>query len=728
MNKKVSILILIAILMICVVSIAAEKEQKKFELKTLMDKQFFPQIRIPQYHWFNNGKILLLDTRMDKKEQKMELLDPQTGNRSMFLDIQKLLPKSKENPPSDASEQQLWPDAIESNGKALAYIIDDDLYVIDTTNSTLKQLTKTEAVEESVTFSPDGQWLSFIRKNDIYIIAWKTGTEKRLTTGATETLLNGPLSWVYWEEIFDHADIPYSWSLDSKAIAYLQADDSKVPVHEFVHFKPATPEIVQQRYPKAGQTNPQVKLGIVEIDSAKTTWIDCGSYEYLVRFKWLPASKEIAVQTMNRKQSELTLFFADRATGKSHQILHEKDSTWINLNNAPYFLNNNKGFIWLSERDGYQHLYYYNLDGKMIQQLTRGEFMVISYNAALLNKNSGWIYFTSNKDSLKEHHLCRVKLDGTQIEKLSTGNGVHNVDFSPDARYYLDNYSSANILPELSLFKSDGKKIATIAASANSIIASWNLSPLEFKSFKTDDGLELPAIMIKPGNFDPAKKYPAIIYVYGGPGAQQVIDQWTGRHLWHQLLAKEGYFLFVFEVRAGMSKSHKIKSSAYKQAYGMQNVKDIIAGVDWIKQMPYIDQSRIGLWGASGGGCTTLFVMTHSDVFKAGIALAPVSDFYYYDTIYTERYQSTPEDNPQGYKDTSSVLAAKNLKGHLLIIYGTHDDNVHPQNSQAFINELIQNNIQFELMVYPWRKHIFTDIPARIHLYTMMLDFWKRNL
>ena len=727
MNKKY-LTLLTALILWNMALYATDIQQNNFDVKTIMDRKFTVQIRTPQCLWLNNGKLLLLDPRVSKENQKLELLEPPTGKRGVFIDVPKLLPRINDNKSKTATDFQWWPDAVESNGKALAYSVDNDIFIIDSTTATVKQITKTEAEEDSIAFSPDGQWLSFIKKNDIYVIDLKTGQEKRLTTDGTDTLLNGTLSWVYWEEIFDHADIPYSWSPDSKAIAYVQSDDSQVPVHEFVSYKPVIPDVDRQHYPKAGQPNPKVKLGIVEIDSAKTTWIDCGIYEYLVRFTWLNSSKEIAVQTMNRKQSELTLFFADRVTGKSRKILKEQDSTWVNLTNAPYFLKDNKNFIWLSERDGYQHIYLYSIEGKLIQQLTKGEYMVTSYTTALANKKGGWVYFMSSKDSLKDNHLYRVKLDGMNLKKISSAKGVHNIDFSPDALYYLDYYSHTGNLPELTLHTSDGKKVQTIASSANHMVAGWKLSTPEFHSYRTADGLELPAMMIKPENFDPAKKYPAIIYVYGGPGAQQVVDQWSGRLLWHQFLAKQGYFVFVFEVRSGMGKNHKIESSTYRDSYGLQNVKDILDGVNWLKQMPFIDPNRIGLWGASGGGCTTLFVMTHSDVFKAGIAVAPVSDWYYYDSIYTERYQDTPESNPQGYKDTSSVLAAKNLKGHLLIVYGTHDDNVHPQNSQAFINELIRNNIQFELMVYPWRKHIITDTPARIHLYTLMLDFWGSRL
>ncbi|MBA7492386.1 Dipeptidyl aminopeptidase 4 [subsurface metagenome] len=363
--------------------------------------------------------------------------------------------------------------------------------------------------------------------------------------------------------------------------------------------------------------------------------------------------------------------------------------------------------------------------------------MVLSYAGALdsckgrlvnVDEKERWVYFTSNKHALKERHLYRVRIDGKGLERLTQEDGVHVVTLSPSLKYFLDTHSNSSTPPSLSLYNAEGTKILTVGPSAKNILENFRLAFPEFCTFQTEDRLDLPAMMTQPGHFSPEKKYPAIVYVYGGPGAQQVLDRWGSRLLWNSLLAQEGFFVFVFEVRAGMGKNKALETSVYRKAYGMQNVKDILAGIRWLKSMPYIDPERIGIWGRSGGGCTTLYTMTHSDAFKAGIAVAPVSDWHFYDTIYTERYQSTPQDNPDGYKETSSVLSASNLKGKLFIVHGTYDDNVHPQNTFAFTNNLIKHNIPFELMIYPWRKHGISDTPARVHLYHLMLDFWKRNL
>jgi dipeptidyl-peptidase-4 len=709
-------------------------------IEKMFDRGFLVKLSTPEYTWLQNGKILMLDPRVEPEKRKFELLDPQSGQRKPIVDPAIIFDAFKKIFAKEAPKSLAWPDAVDSIGKRVVYILAGDLFMVDLEDSKVKRLTQTLAEEESVTFSPDNQWISFIRENDLYVIDVSTGAEKQLTTGSSDTLLNGKLSWVYWEEVYDHTDVPYTWSPDSSAIAYLQTDDSPVPISTFVNFKPATQEVVRQRYPKAGQPNPKVRLGIVTVLSAKTNWMDCGEYEYLVRFNWLPDSSAIAVQTMNRQQSELKLLIADKKTGASKMILEEKQPAWININDALYFLKKKSQFIWMSERDGYQHLYLYRLDGTLIRQLTKGEFMVLSSGGRLTSGNGGQVgvdekrgvvYFTSNRDALKDNHLYRVGLDGKGFQRISSGGGVHEVVFSPNMKYYLDTYSNSSQPDELTLYQANGKKLKTITPSAKELLTPWQLGQPEFHFFKADDGLELPIMMLKPFPFDAAKttSYPAVIYIYGGPGAQQVRDQWSTRGaLWGNLLNREGFFHFVVEVRAGLAKSKAIETSVYKQAYGMQNVKDILAAVKWIKQIPAVDPGRIGIWGGSGGGCTTLYTMTHSDAFKAGISLFPVSDWHYYDSIYTERYQSTPQDNPEGYRDTSCELFAHQLKGRLLIVHGTYDDNVHPQNTYAFIDQLIKYNIQFELMIYPWRKHGIGDYPGRIHMYTLMLDFWRRHL
>jgi len=741
LSKKTSYLGAALAALICLSGFSAGQDRGRMNLQTMYSRGLLSGLDVPRYLWLDNGKVILLDPRIEQGRRTLEFLDPESGKRSPALDPFRTLASLRGISGGDGLPSVRWPDAIDRNGKSVVYILDGDLFLVDTASSSATRLTRTPAAETSVSFSPDGKRVGFIRENDLFIFDTETNQEKRLTAGATETLMNGPLSWVYWEEIYGHTEVPYRWSPDSSAIAYLQTDDSRVSVSTFVNFTPATQEAVRQRYPKAGQANPRVRLGVVEVSSSQTMWIDCGPFEYIARFDWLRGGRDLAVQTQNRRQSELTLLFADRKTGRSRIVLTDRQPAWINLNNSLYFLKDGKRFIWCSERDGFQHLYLYNLDGRVLAQLTKGEFMVVGSGSQFLGANldglcgvdedNGYVYFTSNRESLRDKQLYRVKLDGTGTTRISRGAGVHAAGFSRDLKLYLDQYSTTSTPPELTLRFANGRERAVVSPCAKDSLSSLNLSFPEFLASTADDGLELPAMLVKPPDFDPGKKYPAIVYVYGGPQYQQVVDGWETRAVVFQnIFAQAGYVVFVPEVRAAMKKSKAIETSVYQQAYGAQNVKDILAGVRRLKQSPFIDGTRLGVWGGSGGGCTTLFVMTHSDVFKAGISLYPVSDWHFYDTHYTERYLNTPQDNPQGYKDTSSVLAAAGLKGRLLLVHGTFDDNCHPQNTEAFIDALIKNNMPFELMIYPWRKHGIGFFPddAQLHLQTLMLDFWRRNL
>ena len=420
----------------------------------------------PQYIWLEEGRVLLLDPRVEESRRTLEYFDPRTGERTPVADREQFLAALGRASGGESPASIRWPDALDRSGTRAVYIEGGDLYLLELDGVSVRRLTKTPQPESGVSFSPDGKWVAFIRDNDLFVLDGESGAEKRLTSGATDTLLNGPLSWVYWEEIYDHTDVPYQWSPDSNAIAYLQTDDSPVSVSTFVNFRPATQEAVRQRYPKAGQANPRVRLGVVELVSAHTRWLDCGNYEYLVRFDWLRDGETVAVQTQNRRQSELRLFFADRKTGTSRLVLMETHPAWININNCLYFLKDGRRFIWCSERDGYRHLYLYDLEGRLQAQLTQGEFMVVGSGSRFLGVNHdglcgvdearGLVYFTSNQDSLRDRQLYRVRLDGTGGVRISVGAGVHAVGFSPNLGLFLDVYSNASTPPELTLREPSG--------------------------------------------------------------------------------------------------------------------------------------------------------------------------------------------------------------------------------------------------------------------------------
>ncbi len=692
---------------------------------------------LPQFFWLKDNTAILFDLRVPKAKRTFERLNPANGRRTVLVDRALAIASLQEAmEKKDSTLVLTWPTAFSADGKLAVYLLKGDIYLLNLKKSRFIRITHTKEKEKSVNFSPDGKKLAFVRSNDLYVYNIGNGMEKRLTKDGSKTLLNGTLSWVYWEEIFGRRDIGYWWSPDSKSIAYLQSDESMVGVMHFVDFKPQYPRVLTQRYPKAGTPNPVVKVGVVNIDVPQTTWVQLPPYEYLARVKWFPDNRRFAVETMNRAQNRLDLYFVNRESGASRHILTETDSAWVNINDDLYFLKNGKYFIWQSERDGYAHLYRFTMEGKLVNKITRGDWALRSSGGVFwlrqsvpaIDEKHGWIYFTSLKKSSIERHLYRVRFDGSRMKRLTHFDGIHRVTFSPDGKYYLDSFSNAATPPALHLYTAAGKLKKVLARSRIGLADSLHIISPEFFTIPAADGFPMPAEILKPADFDPHKKYPIIYYIYAGPSAPTVFNSWSRARYFDQILLRNGYLVVRFDHRSAAAISKKLENRIYKEMSGPVEMKDIIDGVRWLKSQPYVDPNRFGIWGWSGGGSFTLNAMTHSQEFKAGISVAPVTDWHYYDTKWAEFAMKRPQDNPAGYEKTSLVKSAKNLHGRLLLVFGTHDDNVHPQNSWAFIEQLIQHNIQFDMMVYPMRKHGISDRPARRHLFTKMLEFWRKNL
>ena len=539
--------------------------------------------------------------------------------------------------------------------------------------------------------------------------------------------------------MFGRSDRGYSWSPDSRSIVYLETDESGVGVVTFVDFKPNVPKVIQQRYPKTGEANPRVRAGVVEIDSGETTWIDLGvyPYEYLVRAEWLPDGKRVAVQTLDRSQTKLDLFLADAEDGSVRHVLRETDEGWVNLHDDLYFLDDGR-FLWASERDGYNHLYVYDAEGKAATPVTKGEWAVrasasvfwLRQTVPHIDAKNDWIYFTALEKSSIEKHLYRIRMDGTRMKRLSRQDGTHSVKFSKDGNYYLDAHSAMDRLPALTLHSADGKRLHTVWESRGEPLELFDLPPRELFEIETEDGFKMPATMVKPRDFDAKKKYPVVIYVYGGPSAPTVGNAWGSRprDYFEQILAEEGFIALRVDNRSATARSKKLENLILNEGYGTTELSDLLEAVKWLKARPFVDPERVGIWGWSGGGSFTLLALTSSKEFRAGIAVAAVTDWHYYDTKWAEAFMKRPQDNPDGYVATSHAERAKELHGRLLLVHGTNDDNVHPQNAWRFADELIDAGITFDMMIYPMRKHGIRDDPAQKHLYATMMEFWKRNL
>ena len=734
--KKIATLFIFSLILFC--SCSKNEINQKITMEWLYSDEGKAIGALYRTKWIDNNLLYLMDMREPKEKRTILTLDPTSPDKMKPLMnkekvVKNLMSLINRN---DTIMNLDWPNSFSSGGNYGLYIYDEDIFILDIKSEIFLRITDTPDKEKSARFSPDGNQIAFVRNNDLFIYNINKKKEKRITFDGSETILNGTVSWVYWEEIFGRQDIGYWWSNDSKSLAFLQTDESPVTKMHYVHWKPEEPKLITQRYPKAGTKNPIVKLGIIEVNNPQTKWVDLDPFEYLCRVKWLPDNKQISVQTMNRAQNKLDLFFVDRLSGKNiNKIITEVDSGWVNINDDLYFLNNS--FIWQSERNGYAHLYQFSYNGKLINQITNGDWALRSSGGPFwlrqsvvnIDKENGFIYFTSLKESSIERHLYRSSFDGKTIEKISKEEGVHKINFSDNGKYYLDIHSDTKSPHTLVLYNNNGDKIHTLIDHRPEIVREYNLQTPELFTIPTKDGFLMPAQILKPKNFIKTKKYPIIFHVYGGPAAPTVFNQWQGHSLFYDnILLEMGYLVVKFDHRASTAKSKKLENRVLNMMSGPIEREDIVDGIKWLKSQSYVDQNRIGIWGWSGGGSFTLNMMTNTKEFRAGVSVAPVTDWHYYDTKWTEFAMKRPKDNPNGYEKTSFVKSAKNLHGSLLLVHGTYDDNVHPQNSWHFIDELVEANIQFDMMFYPMRKHGISDDPARIHLYNKMLKFWDENL
>jgi dipeptidyl-peptidase-4 len=691
---------------------------------------------LPSSVWLSDGKLMFYDTRKPAALRAFEVLDPATGTRRTALDMAAAVASlNKLLPPTEVRQVLTWPQLFDPSGRRALYLINGDLFLLEMATARFTRLTKTEAQEQSPEFSPNGQRLAFVRANDLYLIDLDTLTETRLTRDGSETTLNGTLSWLYWEEIFGRRDIGYWWSPDSKAVAYLQTDESGVEVSTFVDFQPDAPRVIRQRYPKAGKPNPKVRVGVVEPGHA-TTWVQITDrpFDAILRVKWLPDGRRVSVQTMTRDQHELGLYFADRETGAATRILTETDPGYVNIHDDLHFLADGKHFLWASERDDFYHLYRYSMDGRLVNQITRGPWAMASSGGvswvkqavAGIDETSGWIYFMAMERSSIERHLYRIKSDGSGMTRLSVEPGVHRISMAANTRFYLDSYSNIRMMPSLTLHQTDGSRKLSLASPRMELLAGFELQYPELLTIPTADGFPMPARLLKPKDFRSDRKYPVILSVYGGASSPTVFNSWQS-DFFAQLLLYEGYVLIRVDNRSATAISKRLENTVVGKI-GEPETADFVDAIRWLKAQSWVDGGRIGVWGWSHGGWSTLNLMTRSKEFKAGIAVAPVTDWRFYDSKWAEAFLGTPQENPEGYARSSLVRRAGELHGRLLLVHATYDDNVHPQNTQAFADALIKSGKLFELMIYPMRKHDIGDREATIHLYRTMLDFWKRNL
>jgi dipeptidyl-peptidase-4 len=607
----------------------------------------------------------------------------------------------------------------------------NDLFYYEFGSDHAVRLTHNPEEEVGESFSPDGHMISFIRSNNLYVEDIASQREHALTRDGNPKLLNGRLDWVYQEELYGRGNFgAYWWSPDSERIAFLQIDEHPVPTFVVVDHIPYDQNVEDTPYPKAGDPNPIVKLGVVNAAGGDVRWVDTYKYpaedRLIVRVGWFPDGKRVWYMAQNRIQTFIDLNSANPDDGKSTTMFRETTRAWIGINDEGLRWLKDGSFLWLSDRSGWTHVYHYAADGRLIKQVTNGDWDVNSLDG--IDEGKGTIYFSATEHSYIANHEYAIKLDGSGMTHVTMTEGNHRASFNSSASHFIDSRNDVNTPTQVGLYDANGKSVRVIDENKVDALRQYKLGKVEFMNVKTRDGFTMEAMMIKPPDFDPSKKYPVLSYTYSGPQAPQVRDAWGGpTFMWHQMLAQKGYIIWVCDNRTASSKGVQSAWPLYKN-FGELELRDLEDGFAWLKSQPYVDGSRIGIWGWSYGGFMTSYALTHSQTFKIGIAGGTVSDWRNYDTIYTERYMDTPQNNPEGYWKSSPVHFAKDLHGKLLLIHGAIDDNVHMANSVQFLYELQKAGKQVQFMIYPKSRHGVTDPVLVKHMRQMMTDYILGNL
>jgi dipeptidyl-peptidase-4 len=604
-----------------------------------------------------------------------------------------------------------------------------DYYLYDTTTKKVSKVFDFQVQEP--TFSPDGKKIAFARDNNLFVYDIASKQITAITSdGKKNSVINGITDWVYEEEFaFVRA---FDWSKDSKKVAYIRFDESQVPEFSMSMFKKDLyPTVETFKYPKAGEKNSEVSLHIYDVTSKGTQNVNLSQYAdfYIARMKWTNEANVLSAQVLNRHQDNLDLLFIDGNSGATKVVLNEKDKAYIDVTDNLTFLKDNS-FIWTSEKDGFNHIYLYDKTGKLKNQVTKGNWEVTNYYG--FDEKNNTVFYQSVENGSINRDVYSINLNGKNKVRLSKSTGTNAATFSPNFQYFITTFSSAT--QPITYTLNEAKKGAQVQVIENNEalatkLKGYDLPAKEFFVLKTAKGNELNAWILKPKDFDPNKKYPVFMYQYSGPGSQQVNNDWNGTDdYWFQMLAQQGYIVACVDGRGTGFKGAAFKKVTQKEL-GKYEVEDQIDAAKVIGNYPYVDKNRIGIWGWSYGGfMASNCILKGADVFKMAIAVAPVTNWRFYDSIYTERYMQTPQENATGYDENSPINHVNKLKGKYLLIHGSGDDNVHVQNSMQMIEALIQANKQFDSEIYPDKNHGIYGGKTRIQLYTKMTNFIKENL
>ena len=600
-------------------------------------------------------------------------------------------------------------------------------YLFDLKTNVLSALDLEHQPQTLAEYSPDGNLVSYIYKNDLFIKNIQTGKVTKLTKGGKKNkVIYGTTDWVYEEEFA--ITKAYEWSADSKMIAYLRFDEQEVKEFNLAFYNDLYPTQYKYKYPKAGEDNSKVTAHVVQVKNAKTVDLNLGEYEYIPRLSWSKAANHLVLQTLNRHQNQLKYHLVDFTNKGKHTVFfEEKSDTYVDVDNNLLILKDGKSILRTSEANGFNHIYQLGFDGSS-KQITKGNWDVIEFLG--IDGDNKNIYYSAAEKSAVVKSIFKIQMDGTSKQLISPEMGYSEAEFTNGMNYFVLTHSTANTPPIYSLRKNDGTLLKVLEDNQELVekIAAYKPVTREFVTFNSN-GTELNGWLIKPKNFDSNKKYPVYMTVYGGPGHNEVIDAWDGMdYMYYQLLAENGYIVACVDPRGTMFRGAKFKKSTYLQL-GKLEIEDVINSAKELQKMPFVDASRIGIMGWSYGGfMASLAITKGADVFKMAIAVAPVTNWRYYDNIYTERFMRTPKENEAGYDDNSPINHVKNIKGKYFLIHGSTDDNVHYQNAMEMINAMVKANKQFDMFIYPNRNHGIYGGNTRNHLFNMMFEYTLKNL
>jgi dipeptidyl-peptidase 4 len=640
-------------------------------------------------------------------------------------------PESEKGPPQEEKKTakgrtaSLEGYAWSPDGRRVLVTGGDDLWLYDTGAGRLERITHGPQKEELPSFSPDGHRVAFVRGNDLYAVELDSRRETRLTRDGSELVSNGKLDWVYEEELADRDARGYEWSPDGRSIAYVRLDDAPIAPTPLVDYLALPAKVEWQRYPKAGGRNPLASFHVVDLEGKERIAPRAEDDSYVVPgFSWTPDSAAVCYRTLNRAQNRQEVRLLTLGSGSGRTLFIEEDPYWINVVDPPRFLRDGR-YLWKSERSGFAHLFVGRTSGGLPKPITSGEWIVDK--VAGVDEARGIVYFTATEENVRRRQIYQVSLDGSGFSRLTSSRGQHSPELSPDGRFLLDTFSTVTQPPVLSLMDPAGREIRAVDRP-ESRLEEYELATTEEANVRADDGARLEARLVKPANFDPSRKYPVVVFVYGGPHSQVVRDAWGATTLLDHLLASRGFLVWSLDNRGASGRGHAWEAPLFRDM-GRRELADQLAGVRYLKTLPYVDGARIGIWGWSYGGYMTLFALTNApDVWKCGVAGAPVTHWKFYDTIYTERYMRTPAENPDGYERSAPLTKAGEIRAPLLLIHGASDDNVHLQNTLAFVDALARARKPYDLQIQPREKHGFRGADSLTFRNQAIVRFFEEHL